>query len=361
MSYDQMRDGAIKAWKLVGCPHAHVIIVMEDCEKPGTHCGTAEIPQVQAASQKLYTWLMKPIEAELKGSSVKNLVFALDRVIRYVPMSALYDGKKYLIEKYTIYIAPSAELTDTKEKLPTGTQNSPVLAMGLSERLPEPHRDFPALHNVPKELDAIVRKNATDQQGIYPGDKYLNHNFDFDTLRDNLKGHKILHLATHGVFDAKSANKSYILSGTGEELTPDYINRLTGLSDIHLVVLSACQTALAGPDQQDGVEINTFASNFLKNSAKSVIASLWQVNDSSTAQLMENFYRDLAYSKTPITKAQALRLAQLSLLYGKQVTLDDIQRGGINVEPVPGKQTSTRSSVSHPYYWAPFILMGNGL
>ena len=335
--------------------------LMEDCEKPGTHCGTAEIPQVQAASQKLYTWLMKPIEAELKGSSVKNLVFALDRVIRYVPMSALYDGKKYLIEKYTIYIAPSAELTDTKEKLPTGTQNSPVLAMGLSERLPEPHRDFPALHNVPKELDAIVRKNATDQQGIYPGDKYLNHNFDFDTLRDNLKGHKILHLATHGVFDAKSANKSYILSGTGEELTPDYINRLTGLSDIHLVVLSACQTALAGPDQQDGVEINTFASNFLKNSAKSVIASLWQVNDSSTAQLMENFYRDLAYSKTPITKAQALRLAQLSLLYGKQVTLDDIQRGGINVEPVPGKQTSTRSSVSHPYYWAPFILMGNGL
>jgi len=278
--------------------------LMEYCEKPGTHCGNAEIPQVQAASQKLYNWLMKPIEAELKGSSVKNLVFALDRVVRYVPMSALYDGKQYLIEKYTIYIAPSADLTDTKEKLPTGTQNTQVLAMGLSEA----RSGFSALHNVPQELDAIVRKNTSDQQGIYPGDKYLNNNFDFRTLRDNLKGHKILHLATHGVFDPKSANKSYILLGTGEELTPDSIYQLTGLSDIHLVVLSACQTALAGPDQQDGVEINTFASNFLKNSAKSVIASLWQVNDSSTAQLMEKFYGDLAYSKTPITKAQGKRI-----------------------------------------------------
>ncbi|MDF5728730.1 MAG: tetratricopeptide repeat protein [Rhizonema sp. PD38] len=334
--------------------------LMEHCEKPGVNCGTAEISQVQAASQKLHNWLIKPIEAELRGSSIKNLVFALDRVIRYVPMSALYDGKQYLIEKYTIYIAPSADLTDTKEKLPTETQNTPVLAMGLSEARP----GFSALHNVPKELDAIVRKNTSVPQGIYPGDKYLNNNFDFRTLRDNLKGHKILHLATHGVFDPKSANKSYILLGTGEELTPDSIYQLTGLSDIHLVVLSACQTALASPDRQDGVEINTFASNFLNNKAKSVIASLWQVDDSSTAQLMENFYGNLAHSKTPITKAQALRLAQLSLLYGKQVSLEDIKRGAINPEPIPGKpsqQTSTRVNVSHPYYWAPFILIGNGL
>jgi CHAT domain-containing protein len=232
--------------------------------------------------------------------------------------------------------------------------------MGLSEA----RLNFPALHNVPKELDAIVRKNASDKHGIYPGDKYLNNNFKFPTLRDNLKGHKILHLATHGVFDPKSANKSYILLGTGEELTPDSIYQLKELRDIHLVVLSACQTALASPDQQDGVEINTFASNFLNNNAKSVIASLWQVDDPSTAQLMENFYGNLAHSKTPITKAQALRLAQLSLLYGKQVSLEDIKRGGINLKPLVGKpsqRTSTRANVSHLYYWAPFILMGNGM
>ncbi|MDF5721672.1 MAG: CHAT domain-containing protein [Rhizonema sp. PD37] len=334
---------------------------MEMCEKPGIKCGNAEIPQVQAASQKLYNWLIKPIEGELKGSSIKNLVFSLDRVIRYVPMSALYDGKQYLMEKYTVYIAPSANLTDTKEKLPAGTQNSQVLAMGLSE----PHSPFGALPNVPKELNAIVRKNASEKQGIYPGDKYLNSNFDFRTLRDNLKGHKILHLATHGVFNPESANKSYILLGTGDKLTPESIFALTELSQIHLVVLSACQTALASPDKQDGTEINAFAYNFLYGKAKSVMASLWQVDDSSTAQLMEKFYGNLANSKTTITKAEALRLAQLSLLYGKQVSLDDIKRGGgiipVQIPGKPGRQTTTPANFSHPYYWAPFILMGNGM
>ncbi|MBR8839733.1 MAG: CHAT domain-containing protein, partial [Stigonema ocellatum SAG 48.90 = DSM 106950] len=334
--------------------------LMEKCEKPRANCGNAEIPQLQAASQKLYNWLIKPMEGELQGVRVKNLVFALDRVIRYVPMSALYDGKQYLIEKYTVYIAPSAELTDTKEKLPAGTQNTQVLAMGLSE----PRSGFSSLPNVPKELDAIVRKNTSDKQGIYPGDKYLNSAFDFRTLRDNLKGHKILHLATHGIFNPESSDKSYILLGTGEQLTPEKIFALTELRDIHLVVLSACQTALASPDKQDGVEINALAYNFLYNKAKSVIASLWQVDDPSTAQLMEQFYSHLANSKTPLTKAEALRLAQLSLLYGKQVTLDDIKRGAINVEPVPGKpgkQTKAIANFAHPYYWAPFILIGNGL
>lgn len=152
--------------------------------------------------------------------------------------------------------------------------------------------------------------------------------------------------------------------GTGEHLIPDLISELTQLSDIHLVVLSACQTALASPDTQDGVEINAFAYSFLLNKAKAVVASLWQVDDPSTAQLMENFYRHLANSNTPITKAEALRLAQLSLLRGKQVTFDDIKRGGINAEPIPGKpgkQTNAPANFAHPYYWAPFILIGNGL
>jgi CHAT domain-containing protein len=77
----------------------------------------------------------------------------------------------------------------------------------------------------------------------------------------------------------------------------------------------------------------------------------------------QRFYQNLARDAQP-TKAEALRLAQLSLLYGKQVTLEDIKRGGIHLEPVAGKptqQTSTRANVSHPYYWAPFILIGNGM
>ncbi|MFE1744529.1 CHAT domain-containing protein [Coleofasciculus sp. H7-2] len=337
--------------------------LMNECEKVA-NCGSAEATKVQAVSLKLYNWLMKDLEAELqnKNSQVKNLVFALDRVTRYIPMSALYDGKQYLIEKYTIYNVLTED-TDTRDKLPVGTQNSPVLAMGLSDAVP----GFSPLPNVPAEIDAIVRQDTKNNHGIYPGQKFLNRAFDFATLQDNLKGYKILHLATHGVFVPDSADKSYILLGTGEQLTIPQIKTLTGLSNIHLVVLSACQTALAGP-RQDGIEIASMAYHFLNRGAKAVMASLWLVDDGSTSLLMQQFYKNLANSTSekPMTKAEALRQAQLNLLQGNVSTAANTEpRGGILVEQIPDSRPpitpSNGSEFSHPYYWAPFILIGNGL
>ncbi|MEW5859866.1 MAG: tetratricopeptide repeat protein [Cyanobacteriota bacterium] len=337
--------------------------LMKECEKVAI-CGSAEATKVQAVSQKLYNWLMKDLEVELqnKNSQVKNLVFALDRVTRYIPMSALYDGKQYLIEKYTIYNVLTED-TDTREKLPVGPQNSPVLAMGLSDAVP----GFGPLPNVPAEINAIVRQETKNNQGIYPGQKFLNRAFDFATLQDNLKGYRILHLATHGVFVPDSADKSYILLGTGEQLTIPQIKTLTGLSNIHLVVLSACQTALAGP-RQDGIEIASMAYHFLNRGAKAVMASLWLVDDGSTSLLMQQFYKNLANgtSENPMTKAEALRQAQLNLLQGNVSTAANTDpRGGIIVEQIPGSRPpitpSNGSKFSHPYYWAPFILIGNGL
>lgn len=322
----------------------------------------SDINEVQKIGKQLYDWLVKPIEPELKANSIKHLVFSLDRVTRYIPMSALFDGKQYLIENYILYNVLSADLTNMGDKLPVGTQNTPVLAMGLSNAVP----GFNPLPNVPAELDAIVRKKTNDTQGIYPGEEYLNRTFDFRTLRDNLTGHKILHLATHGVFVPGSSNQSYIVLGTGEQLTIPKINALTGLSNIHLVVLSACETALAGP-RQDGVEIASVAYYFLNGGAKAVMASLWLVNDASTSLLMEQFYKNLANgtSEKPMTKAESLRQAQLSLLQGKVTAKDAPQRGGIAVAPRLGAQTTAVNSnslqFSHPYYWAPFILIGNGL
>ncbi len=137
---------------------------------------------------------------------------------------------------------------------------------------------------------------------------------------------------------------------------------MTGLSNIHLVVLSACQTALAAP-LQDGVEIASVAYYFLNGGAKAVMASLWQVSDTSTSELMQHFYQNLAQSAQP-TKAESLRLAQLTLLYGKQITLENLKRGAINPEQIssnPSQHTTTSANFAHPYYWAPFILIGNGL
>jgi CHAT domain-containing protein len=204
-------------------------------------------------------------------------------------MSALFDGEKYLVENYAVSLVLSADLTDTKDRLPSGTQNTPVLALGLSNAV----AGFNALPNVPAELDAIVRKKPSDTTGIYPGLEFLNETFDFRALRDNLTGRKILHVATHGQFVPGRQEDSYLLLGKGDKLTITQIKTLQDLSNVHLVVLSACETALGGPNQ-DGVEISGISFYFLNAGAKAVMASLWLVNDESTSQLMQHFYSNLA-------------------------------------------------------------------
>ena len=154
-----------------------------------------------------------------------------------------------------------------------------------------------------------------------------------------------------------------MLLGNGEKLAIPQIQTLAGLSNIHLVVLSACQTALAS-QRQDGVEIASLAYAFMNKGAKSVIASLWQVADNSTSDLMQNFYKNLAKNKQRITKAEAIRLAQLQLLYDKDVTVDDIKRAGGLIPEATSPSTRKNSeskTFAHPYYWAPFVLIGNGL
>jgi CHAT domain-containing protein len=157
-----------------------------------------------------------------------------------------------------------------------------------------------------------------------------------------------------------SAYDSYLLLGDGEKLPIPDIESLGDLGKIHLVVLSACETALGGAGQ-DGTEIAGISYYFLSKGAKAVMASLWKVNDESTRRLMEQFYQVLAQGKpdNPMTKAQALRQAQLSFLSQSQAASKTGDRGGIEVVPLAGVQTGKRGNFSHPYYWAPFILMGN--
>lgn len=323
---------------------------------------TSSTSEIKATGKQLYDWLIKPLEAELKGNGIKNLVFSLDRVTRYIPMSALWDGENYLVENYTISTVLSADLTDVRDRLPPGTQNTSILALGLSDAV----EGFNSLPNVPVELDAIVKPNPSSDRGIYPGQAFLNRAFNLSTLQDNLPGHQILHIATHGQFIPGRPDESFLVLGTGDQLKIPDIRTLQDLANIHLVVLSACETALGGPDR-DGVEIAGISYYFLNAGAKSVIATLWLVNDTSTSLLMQRFYRNLANStaQNPITKAQALRQAQLNLLHGEHLTAVDTEQRGLRVEnqreTQPSTVGSTRSSFTHPYYWAPFTLIGNGL
>ncbi|MFN5861824.1 MAG: CHAT domain-containing protein, partial [Pseudanabaena sp.] len=110
------------------------------------------------------------------------------------------------------------------------------------------------------------------------------------SLRNNLSGYNILHIATHGKFVPVDANASFLLLGDGTKLIiKDIKNAIDDLYQVHLVVLSACQTAL-GDKGEDGVEISGLSYYFLNGGAKAVIASLWSVNDDSTSQLMKRFY-----------------------------------------------------------------------
>jgi CHAT domain-containing protein/ATP/maltotriose-dependent transcriptional regulator MalT len=328
--------------------------LMEYCEQPGVVCTDADIPKIQLASQKLYNLLIKPLEPELKENPVKHLVFALDRVTRYIPMSALYDGKQYLIEKYSVHNILSSTLTDIQKPNLQANKDTQVLAMGVSEAVGK----FSRLPNVKQEIETVVK--------IYPGLHFLNKQFDFLTLRNNVSGKHILHLATHGEFVSNKQAKtyeSYILLGTGDYLTIPLIKKLPDLGKVHLVVLSACRSALADSLGQDGIEINSTAHEFMIRGAKAVLASLWVVADKSTSQIMQEFYKNLATGK--MTKSEALRQAQLSLLKGKKSQVgDDEKRAGALV-PIAERENSSKNreatNYSHPYYWAPFILIGNGL
>jgi CHAT domain-containing protein/Tfp pilus assembly protein PilF len=355
--------------------------LMQACET--RRCTTVDLPNIQAVAQELYDFLIPPpLAAELQrleqqaaqAGEVPNLVFALDRTIRYLPPAALFDGDRYLVERFTISTVLSAALTRTDKPLPPGTEAS-VLALGLSEPVPpipaENIRGFGALEYVPIEVHSIVQ---AESPGIFPGEVRLNREFDEWVFEDLLDRH-ILHIATHGEFVPARNDLSYLMLGTQQPLRIARIKDWQAeFSAVSLVVLSACETAL-GDRSQDGVEINGIAHSFLQAGVNTVIASLWQVNDPATSDLMQAFYHALAQGTEtePVAIAQALRTAQLQMLNAaspsEQSTPDqsvsqsenDATRASI-VRQGPLVDSTERSvNYAHPYYWSPFVILGNGL
>lgn len=114
----------------------------------------SDLAQLQATSKQLYNWLIQPIQTELeaKGQPITHLVFAQDRILRYVPMAALFDGNQYLIPQYQVSTILSAQLTDMSDRLSAGTSDNTVLALGISESV----NGLDPLPNVETELDQIV-------------------------------------------------------------------------------------------------------------------------------------------------------------------------------------------------------------
>ncbi len=278
-------------------------------------------------AKEIYSWLIADAEPLFQDNEIKTLVFVLDGALRSIPMSLLYDGNQYLIEKdYNIALSSGLQLTNPQ---PLKQQPIKVLAAGTTKAV----SGFPPIPKVEEELNLIG--------SLFPDSKVLlNEAFTPASFRQQLEAedYPIVHLATHGQFSSTS-DDTFILSGSEENLFINVkqfddllrVSSRRGSQPIELLVLSACETA-----QGDNQAILGLAGVAVRAGAQSTIATLWGANDEATAELMGYFYQHLNQDEE-ISKAKALRDAQLNLLKNPD------------------------SQYSHPYYWAPFVLIGNWL
>jgi CHAT domain-containing protein len=274
---------------------------------------------------KVYEWLIESLEQDLENSSqVKTLVFVLDGVLRNIPMSVLYDAKRqeYLMQKpYALALVPGLQLFDLR---PLQRERLEVLTAGVSEPQEVDGRKFGELPNVVQELQQV--------RSVVRSEVLLNPKFTEANLEQQINSgaFSAVHIATHGKFSS-DPEETFILAYNQLLKSKDLnnllqINNQSTSRSVELLVLSACETA-----QGDNRATLGLAGIALRAGARSVLSTLWQVSDRSTAELMARFYQELTNSE--VTKAQALHQAQLALF----------------------KQYKA------PYYWAPYVLVGNWL
>ena len=219
--------------------------------------------------------------------------------------------------------------------------------------------EFSALPAVRSELNGLLRKGGSV---AFQGELYLDEQFTEQRLRDvTQRPFQLLHIASHFQFSPGTEINSFLLLGDGKHLTLGDIR--TGgwrFSNVDLFTLSACDTGLGGGRDQNGREIEGFGVIAQQQGAKGVLATLWPVADQSTSLFMSELYQRLQGKQ--FTKAEALRQAQLVLLNGQHAKPESTPR---NVPPkTPGAPPFTpdpKRPYAHPYFWAPFILMGNWL
>jgi CHAT domain-containing protein len=306
------------------------------------------------SSHALYQLLVAPIAEDLRQAGAMTLMLDLDDMLRYVPFAALYDGKSYLVENMSVVMVTEA-VRDKLGKAPKSDWS--VWGLGITKSGP----GYEALPYAAVELNGIA-----GQKGILGGKVMLDSAFTERSLRDGLdQSYPIIHIASHFQFTPGSMDDSFLLLGDGNHLTLAQIKTKLNFNNVELLTLSACETAL-GDDSTShhGVEVEGLGAIAQQAGAKAVLATLWPVADASTAALMRALYQ--AHKVDRLDKADALRQAQLALLHGtaKADGASSTDRGltRVSASQTAGSFKADPSApYAHPFYWAPFILMGNWL
>lgn len=311
-----------KAPRKVQLRHYSLPVTAQDVERTSNQFRQSLIPSAPVQDrfvlgQRLYDWLIRPAEADLHRAGVKTLVFIMNGNLRNIPMAALYDGNQFLIQKYHVALTPGLRLIDPQ---PLARQSFNALVAGLTQST----QGFPALPSVETEVREI--------KSMIPSRVILNEGLTNQNLQQELSQvpFNAIHLATHGQFSS-IADQTFILTWDQKMNVRQFDDLLrtsdkSGNTALELLVLSACQTASG--DRRAALGLAGIA---VRSGARSTVASLWPVNDETTADFMTMFYQ--ALNKPGVSKAEALGIAQTQLL----------------------------SKYPSPYYWAPFVLVGNWL
>jgi len=324
---------------------------------------------------QLYSMVVAPIEGQLKSlestpapkgspkGSVPTLLWSLDDALRYVPIGALYDGNHYLVERFhNVLFTPESYGHITDSPLQSGTPPS-ALAMGLSKS----YNGLPALPGVIPELDAIVHDPSDPaSHGPMQGKLLPDEQFTLAALKSDLgagNNFSVVHIASHFVLIAGSGDEPFLMMGGDNAGDPSGFewnlsameNSAVAFHGTRLLTLSACSTA-KDYKSRNGLEMDSLGMVAQQKDAEAVLATLWDVNDLSTSHIMSDFY-DRWVRNPADGKAEALRQAQLAFLHGGGAVPGGGTGRGFETED----QTSAPSSLgyAHPYYWAPFVIIGD--
>lgn len=280
--------------------------------------------------QQLHAWLIAPVAADLRAAGAQTLMLSMNDVLRYLPFAALHDGQRFLVQDYALASYNSAANTAFEAGSPRQWR---VAAMGLTQAVDK----LPALPAVKDELQGVVGAKGVT------GNPYVDREFDRQRLLNNVTGdeYNALHVASHFEFVSGRAQQSRLYLGDKSRLTlADIVAQDWLFTNTSLLTLSACETGVGGGRDAYGQEIDGLGALVQRRGAQAAMVTMWKIADVETPRFMRGFYSALAQGQN---KAQALRSTQLAY----------IERDG----RIDGREIDRRAR--HPYFWAPFVMMGN--
>ncbi len=262
------------------------------------------LQSTQAHLKNLYQELIAPVRDLLNA---KHVVFVPHGLLHYVPFHALHDGESYLVDRFTVSYAPSASIYALCQQKQASTAGESLILGIADAQAPSIANEVEALQTILPDARLFVGSAATE-----------------DILRTHGPGSRIVHIATHGYFRQDNPMFSSIrLGGSYLSLYDLYHLKLPA----ELVTLSGCATGLNVV--RPGDEVVGLVRGLFQAGAHSLVLSLWDVHDRSTKEFMISFYTRLQQG---LSKPLALQGAMVEL----------------------------RDRYPHPYYWAPFTLIGKG-